>query len=138
MPKSFTEQLRQFEREAKAAMREVVAESVADAGDVAQKNVPVRSGRLKRSLQVQIGQEGTGAAAQGPIAHRAIKSQINVGDRVMLRWRKFYAPFVEKGTRHSRAKPFVQPAVDQWQAIVSAAVKRVKQARGFGRGRARR
>lgn len=134
--KSFAEQLKAFEAKANEAARSVVAETVGDLGDVAQKNVPVRSGKLKRSLTAQTGIEGE--VVKGQLAHRAIKPRIKLGDVVRVRWPKFYARFVEKGTGHSRARPFVQPAVDQFQSIVTKAVERVKRARGFGSRRRRR
>ena len=134
--KTFAEQLKAFEAKANEAARAVVAETVGDLGDVAQSHVPVRSGKLKRSLSAQSGLEGE--AVRGQLAHRAIKPKIKLGDTVRLRWGRFYAPFVEKGTKHSRAKPFVQPAVDQFQGIVAKAVERVRRAQNFGRGRQRR
>ena len=134
--KSFAAQLRAFEQKAKADMTAVVAETVGELGDAAQKSVPTRSGKLKRSLTATTGLEGN--PVRGQLAHRAIKPQIKLGDAVRLRWTRFYGPFVEAGTKHSKAKPFVQPAVDQFQAIVTRAVQRVKKAQGFGKRRHRR
>lgn len=67
--------------------------------DLAQYYVPVDTGRLKTSLQIGEG-ENVFEILEGGLV-------IQVGTSV------YYAVFVEFGTRHNAAQPFLTPAVEQ-------------------------
>jgi HK97 gp10 family phage protein len=73
----------------------------------ARKRCPERTGNLKRSLKVDNGKTTT-SKAEVKVTHGK---------------KEFYGTFVELGTSHMKAQPFLRPAVDENRAEISKAVK---------------
>jgi HK97 gp10 family phage protein len=89
-----TEHLRKLPAEIKAKARKAVATELKAAREDAKERVPVRTGKLKKSIRVKMSKDGIAGElkAGGPGAH--------------------HAHLVERGTRRTRAKPYLNPAAD--------------------------
>lgn len=81
---------------------------------VARQLAPVRTGRLRRSIQ--------GGAKQ----NRNSRGQFQSGWYVTVGSDVEYAQFVEQGTRYMQAQPYLEPALNavmpRAQAIIAAAI----------------
>ncbi|MDD1979004.1 HK97-gp10 family putative phage morphogenesis protein [Pseudomonas tussilaginis] len=95
---------------ANKVVRDAVVAGARVARDKARSNAPVRSGKLKKSLEaVRVKQgESPGAAAAGVRVRRGRKGK---GDQDPTE-APFYWKFLEHGTSKMRAHPFIRPAWD--------------------------
>ncbi|MCW2898567.1 MAG: hypothetical protein JWO67_832 [Streptosporangiaceae bacterium] len=76
-----------------AETRKLELKLAADVADEAQRLAPVRSGTLRDSIHVEDGPDGVQVVASAP-----------------------YAAYVELGTRHMPAEPFMVPALHERSA----------------------
>ena len=108
----FTAAIKAFELKTKAQLDELVRSSVIDVAQDAQMNVPVKTGRLKKSLVSSV----NGAPLE-PGLDAILRGE--AGDYFDVGWTMFYAPFVERGTRGAPARMFLGLAVERWDMIVA-------------------
>lgn len=71
----------------------------------AKSKVPVRTGALKRGISQRVSVKGSG------------KAEAIIG----FQRKQFYGKFVELGTSHAAAKPFLRPALDESQQKIEQA-----------------
>lgn len=102
---------------ARKAGRTAVRKAAKPILDAAKANVPVRSGRLKKSLQIKFKRQGRGGDASLMEAEVRVRPgprrQNKSGGTVPGSQPNVYGAFVEFGTVHNRPQPFMRPA---WEA----------------------
>jgi HK97 gp10 family phage protein len=97
-----TSRLPQIVAELPVAVRAALVASAQKIAQDAKDRVPVKSGRLRDGIHVEIGEEGVLVVA---------------GDRDV-----FYGHMVEHGTTHSPPHPFLVPALEQNRGETVAAI----------------
>ena len=121
-PASFAAQLAAFQQTTKLKLDDLARDAVDDLADTASAGVPVRSGRLKRSLVSALNdgelQPGKAAIATG-----------QAGDIFFVGWKAFYAIFVARGSGRGPARMFASIAAEQWDAIVTRNADRIRNRR---------
>lgn len=102
-----TRALRQLPRKAqRAVIREAVKPGAELVADTARNKCPVDSGALKASIKV-----------------RAFSRKGLMGFRIgtpkgFFKGDEFYAGFIEYGTAHMAARPFLRPALQLWRGLI--------------------
>ncbi len=124
-PESFVADVRAFRIKSTANMERLVKISSAVVAEAALANVPVRTGRLRRSPRTKVGRGGD--ATPG---YKAQIEAYRLGEPIRIAWHRFYAHIVEKGytSRKGRRIPgrrFVRRAVRQWPAIAGRVARRI-------------
>ena len=100
------------------ASKEALKDGARTAMKVADKDVPVDTGDLKRSIH-----------ADGPDRNRDGVLEVEVEADARAVGGDFYAGYVEFGTRYMRAQPFMRPARDEaFDKVKTSMRKRVRQA----------
>ncbi len=138
----------------KNVMKRVLLKRAEPLADMARQKAPVRSGRLRDSIAVQVRGGGAGKAAfaqamsegasraeAGRAAREANRAAGTTVEVVIGPTdRAFYGSLVEFGTQHSPPKPFMRPAWDSgkgglltgitddmWAEIEKAVLRRAKR-----------
>lgn len=93
-----------LEKSQLGAVKAVVANNGARLQTQAQRNAPVDTGTLRRSIGLEIKDNGL-TAASGPTAH--------------------YGEYVERGTRFMEAQPYMKPAFNQVKGKFNSDLKRL-------------
>ena len=124
---SFGKAVRDWRLDTEAKLERCAKISAGVLADAAQANAPRRTGKLRRSLRVQVGAD----AAPDPNVRKALDSY-RLGDRITFTWTAFYAWIQEKGGRTTRGKKiggkrFVERASKQWPAIVARVAERISR-----------
>ena len=107
----------------------IVQESVAGLGDEVERTVPVKTGKLKRSVRVEVnpGEDGADIEAKGAGVHRTVAPYIKAGDVVRMSWGGQRSP-AWYGRIVEAKNPFVRPVLKRWKAIVRRAIRRAAAA----------
>lgn len=105
-----------------AVNREVVRSALNIQG-AAKRNAPVDTGRLRNSIAAADSEALLSENGEGRLS--ADTTEAVIGTRVS------YAPFVEFGTRHQEAQPFL---VSAWEAERDAFARRLAAVLGFETG----
>jgi HK97 gp10 family phage protein len=110
--RTFQEAMRNFDHALQRHVHRQLASWAADVKAEAMRRVPVRTGHLRSSIYSQI---------SGWV--------VNIGAEAT------YALFVELGTRHMRAQPYLYPAIQEYlpqlEDIIHAAIEAAKAEAGF-------
>ncbi len=103
----------------KRALPKIFRKALAPVRDVARDLAPVDSGSLKQSISIRVStgakQDRYGRTAEGAVGVRYQKTEGR---------NPFYAPFLEYGTKHAAAQPFMQPAMDRKRRSAMRILKR--------------
>ena len=105
----------------------VVKQSAHDVAQIAQTPVakggrmPVDTGFLRNSFASSL---MGGTALTGPDSYVMVAGAMKAGDVASFGWTAEYAAHVEYGTSRMQGRHYMAGAVDQWQAVVRAAVAR--------------
>lgn len=89
-------ELRNAPKEAKREVVQVLREAAIEIRDDARRRCPVETGALQRSVRYSV-------------SKKKLEARVYAGGKVGGE-DVFYAPFVEFGTKHAQAKPFLFPA----------------------------
>jgi HK97 gp10 family phage protein len=108
----FKAAMKQFDSGMQRQVHEQLSSWAADVKESAMQRVPVKTGRLQRSIYSKIGEWVAEVGAEAA-----------------------YAMFVELGTRHMRARPFLYPAVQDGlpmlEAVICEAIEAAKREAGL-------
>ena len=108
----FKAAMERFDSGMQRQVHEQLSNWAADVKESAMQRVPVKTGRLQRSIYSKIGEWVAEVGAEAA-----------------------YAMFVELGTRHMRARPFLYPAVQEelprLEAIICEAIETAKREAGL-------
>lgn len=126
-------------RETKGRMEAVFKQASSDVIEEMQKpvggggNMPVDTGFLRASLVVGINtdlppanRKNPGGGVAPPQAVDLAIAGAEIGDTIVAGYTANYAGYVNYGTSRAAPRQFVEKAAQQWQAIVSKVISRLR------------